>query len=376
MFGVKNRILNKIIEFQNKSKGWKTDEKIIVFESDDWGMIRTSSKGAISEFRNLGLDVDKCHYMLYDGLETVQDLQNLFRVLGKYTDRHGNHPIFTLNTIMANPDFDRIKNANYSEYYYELFTETYKKNGRGQLLNCWFEGITLGLIYPQFHGREHVNIFRWLNDLKSNRKDTSIAFENKMFGLSGHIVKENRESYLAVFDEIGYDKTKIEDMITEGIQIFKETFGFKPKTFIAPNYVWSYDVEEIARKNGIICMQGKSSQIFPKVKNKKGGVKKNYTGKVSETGIGYLVRNAVFEPASDKKKDWVISALNEIELAFKRNRPAIIDTHRVNYMGSIQESNRYENLKLLDELLEKILLKWPDVKFFHSESLANLIFKK
>lgn len=369
-----NKILNKGIEILNQNRGWKTNEKIIVFESDDWGSIRTSSMKALEDLKKTGVDVDRCHYMLNDSLETKQDLESLFNVLIKYKDKEGNHPQFTFNAIMANPDYPKIKEADFSTYYYRPFTDIYHDLSSEDIFNSWLKGISEGLMYPQFHGREHVNIKRWLNDLKNKRTDTLVGFNHGMFGISGHIVLEKRGSYLAVFDEIERDDKLVKEIIIEGLQIFKDTFQFSPKTFIAPNYIWGAQVEIVSVKNGILSMQGSSTQILPTFQENKQGVTKNYLGKKSNSGIGYLIRNVVFEPSSDLKKDWVNSALKQIEISFANKRPAIIDSHRVNYIGALNPQNRERGLLLLDDLLNKIIKKWPDVQFYHSESLAEKIY--
>ncbi len=370
-----NKLINKGIEYINQYRGWRSDQKIVVFESDDWGAIRTSSNEALEDLRNVGVEVDRCHYMLNDCLESVEDLNSLFGILEKYTDRDGNHPVFTFNTIVGNPDFKKIEESNYEKYYYKSFLDSYATGDSKRIMACWEDGIKKGLIYPQFHGREHVNIQRWMNDLKNGREDTLVAFNHKMFGISGHIVKEKRPSYLAVFDEKAYDHDEVEAYNSEGISIFRKVFGFSPKTFIAPNYVWNALVEDSARKNGIICMQGSSTQILPVRMNKNRGVVKNYLGKTSNSGIGYLIRNVVFEPSSDLNKDWVASALKQVENAFKNKTPAIIDSHRVNYVGTLNPNNRERSLDLLDELIYSINKKWPEVKFLHSEKLANTIYE-
>ena len=121
-------------------------------------------------------------------------------------------------------------------------------------------------------------------------------------------------------------------------------------------------------------MQGSSNQILPTIKDKKQGVVKNYLGKKSSSGIGYLIRNVVFEPSSNLNKDWVDSALKQIEVSFTNNRPVIIDTHRVNYIGYLNHKNRDRGLQLLNDLLSSILKRWPDVKFLNSEELAEKVY--
>ena len=44
------------------------------------------------------------------------------------------------------------------------------------------EGIAAGIFHPQFHGREHLNVKKWLKVLQSGEKDTCLAFEKGTFG--------------------------------------------------------------------------------------------------------------------------------------------------------------------------------------------------
>jgi hypothetical protein len=80
----------------------------------------------------------------------------------------------------------------------------------------------------------------------------------------------------------------------------------------------------------------------------------------------------LFEP-SESKSDWVNKCFKNIEIAFRWNKPAIISTHRLNFIGSIFEENRTNNLKMLDSLLSAILIKWPEAEFISSADLAAII---
>ena len=61
--------------------------------------------------------------------------------------------------------------------------------------------------------------------------------------------------------------------------------------------------------------------------------------------------------------------------AFACGTPAIITSHRVNFIGSLDLKNRTENLQKFSELLSEILKRWPDVEFMTSDALGNLILK-
>ena len=51
----------------------------------------------------------------------------------------------------------------------------------------------------------------------------------------------------------------------------------------------------------------------------------------------------------------------------------MISSLRINYIGSLVESNRTTNLRLLNELLARIIKTWPDVEFMTSDQLGDLI---
>jgi len=67
--------------------------------------------------------------------------------------------------------------------------------------------------------------------------------------------------------------------------------------------------------------------------------------------------------------------LLDIENAFKWKKPAVISSHRLNYIGGLNEKNRVSGLKDLNRLLSEIQKRWPDVEFMTSSQLGDLISK-
>jgi hypothetical protein len=98
----------------------------------------------------------------------------------------------------------------------------------------------------------------------------------------------------------------------------------------------------------------------------------NWLGKSNNLGQIYLTRNASFEPSSDDS-DWVDSCMAEIENAFLWRKPAVISTHRVNYVSNIDADNAASGLVNLDKLLLRIIKSYPDIEFVTSAELGNLI---
>jgi hypothetical protein len=83
------------------------------------------------------------------------------------------------------------------------------------------------------------------------------------------------------------------------------------------------------------------------------------------------LRNCAFEPSGDNYNDIGLT-LKQIEAAFRWNKPAIISTHRVNFVGGINPRNSSKGLKELKSLLNAILKKWPKVHFMSTRDLIQM----
>ncbi|NLO03841.1 MAG: hypothetical protein GX126_16245 [Bacteroidales bacterium] len=160
-------------------------------------------------------------------------------------------------------------------------------------------------------------------------------------------------------------------ILSEGLEIFEKLFGFKPKSFIAPNYTWHPSIEPTLSNYGIKYLQGANIQKIPAGDKLK--IKRHVLGSKNRNNLWHITRNVLFEPALNTNKDWITSCLKEIEIAFFWKKPAVISSHRVNYIGFINEDNRKRNLFALNELLENIIKLYPDAEFMTSADLGELI---
>ena len=142
--------------------GWRTNRKIVVIESDDWGSIRMSSLEAFKNLLKAGMREDRNHYNLYDSLESNRDLECLFETLSNFKDKNGKAPVMTGVNVVANPVFERIKETGYTEYFYEPYTETLKRYpAHDRVYELWKEGIEKR--YPNF--KRHSIWIRWMTFL-------------------------------------------------------------------------------------------------------------------------------------------------------------------------------------------------------------------
>lgn len=360
--------------FQN-IPGWNTKRKIIVIESDDWGSIRMPSRTTYDYLRSRGFNIDENRYEKYDSLESNEDVETLFEALLKFKDSRGNYPLITANNIVGNPDFNKIRDSGFEEYFYEPFPQTYNNYpNHDRVFPLLKEGLKKGLFKPQFHGRDHVNVARWLSALKAANRNVHLAFSEKMISFHVDAFSNHKRQYM---DALNYktenEKSFVLNSLTEGLLLFKQLWGFDSESFIAPCYLWNSEIEDRLLSNGVRFIQGVYVQYENLMSTDKEGRKYHYTGQKNHSGQFYLVRNAVFEPSSKKFSDPVRNCLMEIEVAFRMRKPAIICSHRVNYIGAIFPENRTNSIILLKQLLTAIIDKWPDVEFMSSDQLGMLL---
>lgn len=358
---------------KNNIISWKTGRKIVVIESDDWGSIRMSGKTAFDNLLKAGITVDKSHYNLYDGLESNADLEGLFEVLSKHRDKTGRHPVITGANIVANPDFRKIKANNFSEYVFEPVTETYKNYGErhNRVIELYREGISKRLFIPAFHGREHLNINRWMKALRENNPVVRMGFDN---GVTGMPCGMDMQAAFAVDDlkEIPAHK----EIMAKGLEMFQALFGFRTEFFVPPNGLYfNASSYQFLKDNGIKYLNSRKRMVLP---DEHGNMVKDYrySGMRNKFGQYYFIRNCYFEPSSTEHPagyDWIGNAMKEVETAFLWHNPAIFSSHRVNYIGWLHPENRDRSLTMLDDLLRKIIKRWPDVEFMSTLELGELI---
>lgn len=370
--GLKNTLALNVMN----SKGKKIDKKILVIESDDWGTIRMPSVRVYRKFLEENLRVDLCPYNKFDTLESVNDLNHLYETLDKIRDFKGNPAVITANTLMANPDFAKIKESSFSQYYFKPFTTTFEEYYPGEnVFDLWKEGINNKFIYPQLHGREHLNPEMWLEEVRTN-EHVRKAFDHEFFGLSMITSPFINRPYLASLIYKDNDgKKAVAQSLNDASRMFEESFGFTSKSFIAPLYTWDDDLEPVMSENGIIYIQAANSHKYYDYSTNKRSSKGTAYGTRNSYGQTYLSRNCNFEPSLLKNSDGIENCLKEIENAFFWKKPAVISIHRLNFIGGLVEENRTKNLKNLDVLLKRVLKKWPETEFMSSSELGEITEK-
>lgn len=357
-------------------RGFHTERHLVVIESDDWGSIRMPSAEVYRKLQKAGDHPENDAFLRNDCLENVADLTALFAVLTSVKDKNGSPAVMTANFAMANPDFDKIDPIN-DAYFFEPLTDTYKRYYPDQdVFSCVQDGIKSSCFVPQLHCREHMNVNRWMNDLKQQKYDTVIAFQNHMIGTGASFSQENPFGYMDAFNSNFTSDAELSNVVHEAMELFENTFGKKSETFVASCFVWNDALEKALCEVGVRGIQSGCWQNLPVCTEEGNALRRKlrFTGQKNRIGQVYTVRNCTFEPAYQQTPmKSAKECLDQIMRAFHNRKPAIINSHRFNYIGSINRENARENLKGLSWLLQTIIENIPDVEFISTPELLRII---
>ncbi len=366
----------KVIDHVKNIVGKRSPQKYVAIAIDDYGNIRTHSNEAIKKMLSKGL---KSHSRFddLDHLETREDLEALYDVLTSVKDSKGNHAIWSPLAMTGNINFEAMKENGYQKYEYEILTKSFEKlssiipeHYKGAW-SLWRQGIESGIMRPEFHGREHLNLKSFNYKLKNKDVEAITSLENRSYSFIGSSGFENISTTAAFEFESLSENESFQSIVAQGLKDFETVYGYAATVFNPPGGREHPLMHEYLKKGGIKFLE------TPWVKNEHQGNGKykkviNYSGKKNHLGMTYSVRNVVFEPTDNRGYDPVNYALNQVDAAFFWNKPAIISSHRVNFCGMLNEKNRQDGLEHLSKLLKGILDKHPDALFIGIGDLCDL----
>jgi len=320
--------------------------KIVIFLSDDWGCLRHASVWSREQLIKQGFNLNSNRFDRYDCLESNEDLEHLFEVLLKYKDHKGNHPVITALTNVANPDFTAIRASGFSRYSYETIPETFNRYpGRDKVLQYYMQGIENRIFIPQFHGREHLHIKRWMIYLQDEAGIARNAFRHEFFLLGRSQLPANQLGLGAAFDLDSLDELEAQEAILkDGLDLFEQVFSYRSRYFTAPSGIYHSGLEKCLSEEGVSLIDVPRYRKMPVGENRT-KTKLHYLGQKNRLGQFYITRNAVFEPNMYSDNDGVDSCLSDIELAFRWHKPAVISNHRAAFAGELTQQTGPGHLK-------------------------------
>ncbi len=326
-------------------------------ECDDWGACQSVRSAAEAEALRPKLE------KLYGkppsfvaAMETPDDLQRLYRTLESVRGHDGQPIVMTAFICLGNPDYAAIE-ADRFETYHDIGIDQGLPAGweRGDLIGAWRDGVRRGLFAPEFHaGLHHVSPIRWLELLRSSGP---LAEAARL--LFKHCAYQTPE-HLPEYD--GMNARQQHLWVARGIERFERLFGYRPVAGVNSDTTWL--TEAVWAANGL--------EIFSlrNARNHDGDMLVYYTkpwnaqdvycpmgAYNSALNMISLARNVHLDGVNAGNWPHAADGLrNVIRACWKRNEPAIINSHRKNYVSfdpAQAESGRNILAQLLGTLAQE-----------------------
>ena len=334
-----NKLFGRVLGRLKWEAHWRCAEPVVVLECDDWGLLRQPCQQLLSTY---GEPQDWAK----EWLETENDLERLYGILGQFRDVGGRPACITANFIVANPDFERIEASAFQKYY-EIPILAHKT-----LKDKWLEGIARKVFLPQYHGRSHFWPPALLRDLQDDTPGARDLFRNHCHGglalLKGSEWRYHSEYFNWYSGETLSDRERL-SWVKKGLEYFQQTFNFFPKSTLTPHYLFDPSLCQTWRQAGFHFVQGTNYHILRK-SDASMLVLSHALGEASPEGLLFLARMVRFEPRPRSRFKDVDTAVKGVLNCFQNRIPAVLESHRLNFTGPWQD----QAFSSLSRLLEAI----------------------
>lgn len=311
---------------------------VVIVESDDWG------PGPTEQARRLG---DIC------------------AVLSHHQDATGRYPVMTIGLVLGVPDAAAIRSDGMAYYQRVTLEDARCRDMRATLQ----DGAHCGILALQLHGMEHL----WPPTfMRLARQDGEVR---RWLEQSGAIGTENLPPQVqsrwidgSTLPSQPLDVAAIEPAVREEITAFAQFFGETPTVAVPPTFIWNTAVEQAWAAMGVRFVVTPGRRYTGRnLQGQPDGVDRQMlNGELGDGGVRYLVRDIYFEPTLGHQAERVLA---EIQQHYRLGRPALLETHRFNFLG--EESAHQRSLCELESLLGGLLRELPQVRFTSTEELGE-----
>mgnify|MGYP001386926983 CR=1 FL=1 len=312
---------------------WRRHHAVIL-GSDDWGMGAWAPD--VSAYQRYSSHPFMQNTWSKGTLERPEDMRRLFSLLSSFHGADGRPALFQPNYVVALPDYEAIKEDGFTRYYdIGLAGPLPSRWQRGDILGTAREGMEMGVWYPQYHARaHHFSPKRWVSLLKDGNRDVNELFEDQMYVWESTRERVKEYSYMTPLEMVQW--------VAKGISYFQEAFGRRPQTVVNADVLPG--VKEAWAANGF-----RVANIFRKV-----GFYYDPLTALSYSSNNTLLDLILIE--REHRLEYLDKACEDAASAWERNEPAVVVTHRTNYV-SFDPEDVAINLGYLEEFLARICEK-------------------
>ncbi len=302
--------------------------RAVAFESDDWGFAGFVPSDDVWQGKKKE-DLNPGKFPAVYWGSTLEDSVMVFKlcqIMDSIRGSDGFPAVFQPNYVMSSLSFEKeTEGYIWKRYNWPNLPPAYSRPG---LVSAVQQGIKNGHWYPEFHATWHY--------------DPSMRLE---LALSTSFAQQMTQQGVVLFPEsekareLGpWRSTKeLSSELSHSLQLFQTAFDRPIGSIIAPDYTWDDRIEAIWRKFNINVIQAKREQRDPSLLSGKAGrIQKLLKRKIQmivNRRSKYLERNCRLEPVQAPDPDAVVAqCVKDTHQAWKSGQPAIVETHRVNYV--------------------------------------------
>ncbi len=324
--------------------------RAICIESDDWGLCgflpdSTALAGLVPDELSPG-EFPEVYWR--STLEDSTVLAQLCAVLASHPGRDGMPAVMQANYILASQGYHPGPVDSVVAWTTHVLPDAPPGYDRPGLFDAVRDGMLAGVWHPEFHGRWHYDpALRHERTAASSAVRTAASHQILVFPGS-------EEAW-----ELGpwRDAAVVAREFEQSVAEFKTLFGYAPRSVIAPDYVWNDANEAIWCERGLRVIQGQRQQRKASWRGYPGRFRKvlhRTWARWSRHDRVYLDRNCIFEPVQQEAPRSITEgAIASVRSAWRRDEPAILEAHRVNFShldSLVHQLGRGELGYLLEEL--------------------------
>lgn len=179
---------------------------------------------------------------------------------------------------------------------------------------------------------------------------------------------QSRWTDASVLPSVPLAPAEIDAAVRDEVAEYVHSLGERPLVTVPPTFVWNEMVEHAWRTHGIEVLITPGRRLTGRdAKGAPGGVDRTFlNGDVAADGLICLVRDVYFEPAYGHTPQRAVGVVID---RFRLGRPALIETHRFNFIGGPESVDA--SLRALDTMLSEALKRLPTLRFMAAVELAD-----
>ena len=297
--------------------------RAVAIESDDWGMAGyVPDADAWRDLNREELNIGSIPEIYW--LSTLEDssmVADLNMVLSGHLGRDGRPAVLQPNYVMSSLVHTR---GGWIRYDLPALPPMYQRPG---LWTAVADGITRGTWYPEYHATWHYDPELRKRDARSSETARRVTDRGiLLFPCCGHAW------------ELGPWRSgpDLELELDHSLAVFRNLFGRDVRSVMAPDYCWNDRIESMWENRNICVIQGKREQFNPAWGTGKSGRVRKFVmrqwARLRHPGRIYLERNCRLEPVQALCPDAIVrSCVEETRRAWATGRPAIVESHRINF---------------------------------------------